>query len=148
MGFPFTAYQGYFTTIMQEAGKFHFAAQTRQMQVLERPGKDMHIEFFAVLGQTAILWGAELALGATVNRGSMAFHPVAIDTQGFEGARVESAERSRTDVHQQVAAARDGINQQHDELLRAFPGIFVTMIAPGAAKGLAGFPDDRLTVHA
>lgn len=48
---PLAAGEGDFTAIMQEAGIFHFAAQNRQVQMLERPGKDVYIEFVAYGGQ-------------------------------------------------------------------------------------------------
>jgi hypothetical protein len=59
-----------------------------------------------------------------------------------------SDKRRGADVHQQIAATGNHIDQQHNELLRAFPGIFIAIIAPGTAKGLASFPHDWLAIHA
>lgn len=42
----------------------------------------MHVKLLAVLSETAVLRGTELALRAAVDRGAMAFHPVMVDRQG------------------------------------------------------------------
>ena len=71
----------------------------------------------------------------------MEAHPVGVGVEAGDSAGVEVAARGRADVHEQVAAARDMVDEHLDAHLRRLPARLVAVVAPGTREGLAAFPD-------
>ena len=109
----------------------------------------MHIQAAAVhaLGIAAVGRRGKLRLshGTAINGTAVVLHPVGIYLKRFFGAVIQVTSGGRTHVHQQVAAAGNGVDQHADEHFRGFPGLLVPVIAPGAGEGLAGFPGDKFS---
>ena len=63
------------------------------------------------------------------------------------GAGIELAAGRGADVHQHIAAFGDAIDEHLHEQFGRLPVQIVTVVAPGAVEGLAGFPVYGLAVH-
>ena len=139
----------HFAGVVQKLSIFHPAAQTRKTQMGEGIGEQMHIQAASIhaLGIAAVCRSSKFRFGhgAAINGTAVVLHPVSIHLKRFFGAVIQITSAGGTYIHQQVAAAGDGVDQHADEHFRGFPGLLVPIVAPGAGKGLTGLPGDKLS---
>ena len=74
---------------------------------------------------------------AAVNRTGIEFHPVGVNLQSRLRAGIKIAARSRSNIHQEIAAERNGVNQHPQQHFRILPRLLVAIIAPAAGERLA-----------
>src|SRR5438045_2536340 len=98
----------------------------------ERPRvyMDIHSLSIGTLRVDTSCWSSELALRAAIDRLRVQVYPIAVDTQCLDSASVKGSACGGADIHQQVAATGNGVDQHLDQLLGALPGRFVPMVSP------------------
>ena len=119
--------------------------------MLERPHEAVQIEplRLRIPGVTAVHRNRKLRRSrpAAVDRARIVFHPLPISGQPVERPAVDVTARSRAHVHEQIAAARNMVDQHLDAHARTLPAHFVPEISPRAREGLTPLPDHRIPLR-
>src|SRR6185437_4383952 len=130
----------HFARIVEELRIGDLTGKAINMQVLERPIVDVEIETVIALREAAAVGRGEARAPCPVDGAAVEAQPVAVNLECIDGALVEGAPPRRPDIHQQIAAEGDAVDQKLDQLLRALPAFLVPVIAPRTREGVADFP--------
>src|SRR5207244_13595511 len=105
--------------IVEELGVLDLAAQAGEVDVAERPGKEVEVESIAVLGVPAIGGWWEATLSTAIDRATVLAHAGSDPLERGGGTRVELPPRGCTDLDEKVAAfRRRGAEHAHGEVGR------------------------------
>ena len=134
---------GDFAGVVQQLRIGDLASQALNVKVLVGPAEQMHINPIAVLRKPAVLRRLEGGPPASVYGTRVQFHPVGIRVKRRHGPLVQDAPSRRADVHHQIAAHGDHVDQNPNQLMRTLPVLLVAVVAPPLGHGESRLEIDR-----